>query len=56
MPEVLSGIIEKYKRQEFFEDLAGAYAESRLDSKSLSEERKERRVYESSLLDGMTEK
>ncbi len=52
MPEVLSSIIEKYKRREFFEDLAGAYAELRSDSKALSEERKEIRLYENSLLDG----
>ncbi len=45
--------ISKYKRQEFFEDLAGAYAELKADAKAWNEEKKERRLYENTLLDGI---
>jgi len=51
MPQILHSIISKYKRQEFFDDLAGAYAELIADAKAWNEEKEERRLYENTLLD-----
>jgi hypothetical protein len=56
MPQILHSIISQYRRQEFFDDLAGAYAELRSDSKAWDEEKRERRLYENTLLDGITDR
>jgi hypothetical protein len=56
MPQILNSIIKKYKRQEFFEDLAGAYTELKANPKAWNEEKKERRLYENTLLDGIVDK
>ena len=56
MPQILHSIISKYKRQEFFDDLAGAYAELKTNTKAWSEEKKERRLYENTLLDGIADR
>lgn len=55
MPEVLNGIIEKYKRQEFFDDLAGAYADLRADASAWRKEKEDRKLYENTLLDGIAD-
>jgi len=56
MPQILHSIIGKYKRQEFFDDLAGAYAELKANAKAWGEEKKERRLYENTLLDGIADR
>jgi hypothetical protein len=56
MPQILHSIISKYKRQEFFEDLAGAYAELKANAKAWGEEKKERHLYENTLLDGIADR
>ena len=56
MPQILHNIISKYKRQEFFDDLAGAYAELKTNTKAWNEEKKERRLYENTLLDGIADR
>lgn len=53
MPEVLSSIIEKYRRQEFFDNIAEAYADLRANSDEWSQELQERELYESTLADGL---
>lgn len=53
MPQVLHSIITKYKRQEFFDDLAGAYAELKTKTEDWEEEKREQSLYENALLDGM---
>jgi hypothetical protein len=53
MPEVLSSIIEKYKRQEFFDNIANAYADLRTNGDEWSQELQERKLYESTLADGL---
>jgi hypothetical protein len=55
MPHLLNGILKRYRRQEFFEDLAAAYSELRSDPRKWSAEIDERRLYESTLLDGFQE-
>ena len=55
MPQVLHSIITRYKRQEFFDDLAGAYAELKTKTKDWKEEKREQSLYENALLDGMTD-
>jgi hypothetical protein len=53
MREILHGILEQHKRQEFFDELSAAYADLRRNKKAWTSELAQRQVYEGSLADGL---
>jgi hypothetical protein len=53
MSEIFHGIIEQHKRQGFFNELNAAYTDLRLNKRAWSAELADRRIFESTLADGL---
>ena len=53
MQNVLDQAIERYRRDRFFRDLDEGYARLQADPKAWEDEREERRLWETTLTDGL---
>ena len=53
--EVLEKALDQYRRQVFFEGLAADYAALRADSEAWAEELEERKLWDTTLMDGLEE-
>jgi hypothetical protein len=51
--EVLEQALDQYRRHVFFEGLAADYAALRADSEAWAEEREERNLWDTTLMDGL---